>query len=149
MHNRFLRRGAVETEEVEVGELAEIMSEVRLSRPSSLDEGIRTFETGARRSADADEARFDLISPFALLRLARRYKLGADNHGARNWEKGMPASNALNHIETHINKWKAGDTSDDHLAGAAWGLFALMHFEAVMPECIDIPSRPEAGERQR
>lgn len=103
------------------------------------------YASGASRSSDAEGVRFDLVSPVGHRRLAARYAMGAVNRGDRNWEGGMPASDVINHLERHLNLWKSGDTSDDHLAAAAWGLFALMHFEELKPEVIDLPSRRISG----
>lgn len=99
------------------------------------------FDTGATRSGDSEHVRFDLISPVGLERLARRYALGAELHGDRNWEGGMPVSDLLNHVMYHQNLYLAGDKSDDHLGAMAWGLFAIMHFEELSPENVDIPTR--------
>ena len=87
------------------------------------------FSTGATRSADADETRYDLIPPNPLKRLARRYAMGAATHGERNWERGLPTGSTINHLMRHLELWRAGDRSDDHLAAVAWGAFALMFFE--------------------
>jgi hypothetical protein len=106
-------------------------------------EGNITFGTGAVRGTDADTTRYDLITPIGLRRLAETYAEGARKYSPRNWEKGIPASNLLNHALKHQQQWLAGDRSEDHLAHAAWGLFALMHFEEVRPELVDIPARME------
>lgn len=99
------------------------------------------FPSGAVRTTDANHVRYDLISTVGLRRLAARYAMGAKKYKPHNWEKGLPASDTMNHVLNHINLWLAGDKSDDNLAGAAWGLFALMHFEEKLPKCVDIPSR--------
>jgi len=95
------------------------------------------YPSGATRSADAEDVRFDLIPACALMRLAARYAIGSKAHGDRNWEGGMPSGVVLNHLERHLNLWKSGDRSDDHLAAAAWGCFALMFYEARRPEVIE------------
>ena len=53
----------------------------------------------------------------------------------------MPASVLINHAMRHINLWMDGDNNEDHLAHAAWNLFAAMHFEEKRPELIDVPTR--------
>jgi hypothetical protein len=95
------------------------------------------FPSGAVRS-QLDDVRYDLISPFGLQRLAVRYALGAKNFGDNNWRKGMPFSALLNHILHHLTLYAAGDTEADHLAGAAWGLFAMMEQEETMPGMNDL-----------
>lgn len=103
----------------------------------------RHFETGAKRSGDADNERYDLISPIGLRRLAETYAEGAAKYGDRNWENGFPASVIFNHAVRHLNLWLAGDDHEDHLAHAAWNLFALMHFEETRSDLFDIPSRED------
>ena len=101
----------------------------------------KTFESGAERSTDADGTRYDLISTVGLRRLAETYAEGAKKYAARNWEQGMPAGETMNHVLNHLNRWLDGNTTEDDLAHAAWGLFTIMHFEEKNPECIDVPSR--------
>jgi hypothetical protein len=88
--------------------------------------------TGSTRSVMTE--RYDLISPVGLRRLARRYAVGAEKHGERNWERGQKAGVVINHMLKHLNDFSAGDRSDDHLAAVAWGAFALMHFQEHCPE---------------
>lgn len=107
----------------------------------SNDPDIIQFPTGAKRSGDAESERYDLISPIGLRRLAETYAEGAAKYGDRNWENGFPASVILNHALRHMNLWLDGNRQDDHLAHAAWNLFALMHFEELRPELIDVPTR--------
>ena len=96
-----------------------------------------TFPTGSQRSK-LDDVRFDLVSPFALQRLAATYAEGARKFGDNNWRKGQPFSAVLNHILNHITLYLAGDKGTDHLAHAAWGLFALMEQEETKPEMNDL-----------
>ena len=98
---------------------------------------IVTFDSGAKREARR-LPRYDLIPPDALGRLAMIYTEGAEKYGERNWEKGIPFSNLYNHAMEHIRRWLEGDNSEDQLAKAAWGLFAMMHFEQHRPELNDI-----------
>jgi len=86
-------------------------------------------KSGATRHDDIGDARFDLISPHALERLAKVYGFGAKRHGERNWEKGLPKADTLNRVLRHLNEYRKGSTDDDHLGHAFWGLAALIHFE--------------------
>lgn len=103
-------------------------------------EKLTNFGTGATRCSDADEERFDLISPFFLQRLAKVMAEGAKTHGEDNWRLGIPISVTLNHLERHLNLWKqevlSGNKNgpDDHLAKVAFGVMALCHYQAVGPE---------------
>lgn len=96
-----------------------------------------TFSTGAVRSADANGVRYDLVSVVGLRRLASTYAEGAAKYPPHNWRNGFPFSDLLNHLQRHVELFKAGDTSEDHLAHAAWGLFTLMDFQETMPEMDD------------
>lgn len=101
------------------------------------DGSLSQASTGAVRSTDAMSTRYDLISPIGLRRLAETYAEGAKKYGDCNWELGFPVGDIFNHLQRHINEFLSGDRSEDHLAHAAWGLFAAMHFEETMPETFD------------
>ena len=108
---------------------------------------IKRFSTDAVRSTDADNVRYDLITPIGLRRLAETYREGAVKYGEGNWLKGIPASDLFNHAVRHMYLWLQGDRAEDHLAHAAWNIFALMHFEETRPELIDT-QYGEAGGKQ-
>lgn len=94
------------------------------------DRGERVYyRSGAFREAQEGKGRFDLITPYALMRLAKWYELGAKKYKDRNWEKGMPWSRYLDSMFRHVVKYMMGDRSEDHLAAVAWNAFALMHYE--------------------
>jgi hypothetical protein len=90
---------------------------------------LRKFPGGATRSADADNERYDLISPHATKREAIRMAEGAATHGERNWETGVPISVCINHLERHLVQYKMGDRSTDHLAAIRCNAGFLIHFE--------------------
>lgn len=125
------------------------------------------FDTGAVRDRDSRIGRYDLISPIGLRCLAQRCESGCDKYPERNWEKGLPLSNILNHIAVHLNHLMAGIHSgshtksaecpvcgrdvvdcsnDDHAGGVMWGGMAFAHITeyikaGVLPkELNDIPS---------
>lgn len=107
-----------------------------------LAEPVEIHPSGAKREV-FDEVRYDLISPIAMRRIAETYAEGSIKYGDRNWEKGLPFSNILNHVLAHIYEYMDGasldDDAEDNLAHAAWGLIALMHYEREHPECNDLP----------
>ena len=92
------------------------------------------YNTGAVRSADCKNVRYDLISPIGLKALAETYAEGAEKFGACNWENGMPATDMLNHALAHIYKFLGGDRSEEHLAHAAWNLLGAIHSLEQWPE---------------
>lgn len=97
----------------------------------------REYDTGAVRSADCEQTRYDLISPIGLERLAQTYAEGAAKFGAFNWENGMPVNDLLNHAIAHIYKFLRGDRSEDHLAHAAWNLLGAIHSIELWPHLND------------
>lgn len=98
------------------------------------DQPTKLFQGGARRSADAEAVRYDLISPIALEALARTYAEGAAKYGDFNWENGMPAHDLLNHALRHIYLFLSGDRSEEHLSHAMWNVGAAIHSMAIWPD---------------
>lgn len=94
---------------------------------------------GAVRDVRVGKGRFDLITPFALMRIALVYEKGAKKYEDRNWEKGFPFSRVLDSAIRHIIQYMMGEDNEDHLAQAAWNLMALMHFEETKPGLNDMP----------
>ena len=104
-----------------------------MSEPHLKFSGTKTvYGSGATRDKRIGKGRFDLISPLALRRLALIYEGGAINHGARNWAKGIPIGDCLCSAIRHINQNLEGLRDEDHLAQAAWNLFAAMHYETLI-----------------
>ena len=87
----------------------------------------REYDTGAVRSADCEQTRYDLISPIGLRRLAETYAEGAAKFGACNWENGMPVTDLLNHAIAHIYKFLSGARDEDDLSHAAWNILGAIH----------------------
>ena len=92
------------------------------------------FGTGAVRSSDVEEFRYDLISPIGLREVARAAAEGAEKYGDWNWERGMPVHDLLNHVIAHVYQFLAGDRGEPHLGHAAWGLLAAIHSDELWPE---------------
>ncbi len=105
------------------------------------DSGLREeMATGSVRDSREGKGRFDLISPFALARLAGVYERGAVKYAARNWEKGQPFSRFLDSAMRHLNRFAMGHIDEDHLAQAVWNLVAIMHFQEIgRHELDDMP----------
>jgi hypothetical protein len=118
------------------------------------DEEEHVFKTGASRSKLY--ARYDLISPIGLRRLAERYALGAEKRGDHNWRKGMPMSAIIQHMLHHLTLFQleGGSVSDDHAAAVAWGAIALAENEELRPETNDLypftkPTRPKNKRKKK
>jgi len=99
-----------------------------------LAQGGTQFSTGAVRSSDKANVRYDLISPIGMRRLAETMEEGRQKYGYFNWERGMPIGDILNHAIAHIYAYLEGKpTNEDDLAHAAWNLLAAMHMEETHP----------------
>lgn len=111
------------------------------------DSGSRElFPSGAVRDLREGKGRYDLISPVALHRLAVVYEKGSRKYAERNWEKGIPVSRCIDSAFRHIVQFMRGDRDEDHLAHAAWNLFAVMHFEDLNQAMCDLPLRGRPGD---
>lgn len=88
-------------------------------------------ENLAIREPTDGKGRFDLVTPFGLMRLAKWYELGAKKYADRNWEKGMPFSRYLDSAMRHITKFTMGMNDEDHLAAAVWNLMCIIHHEEL------------------
>jgi hypothetical protein len=91
------------------------------------------FGTGAVRSNEVEDLRYDLITPIGLREVARAYAEGSKKYGDYNWEKGMPVHDLLNHALAHIYRFLEGDRSEPHLGHAAWNLLAAIHSHEAWP----------------
>lgn len=92
------------------------------------------YGSGAVRSSDAEQTRYDLISPIGLRAVAAACAEGAAKYGDFNWEKGMPANDMLNHAIRHLYMFLGGDRSEDHLGHACWNVMGAIHSLEVWPE---------------
>lgn len=95
---------------------------------------VHVFETGAIRSKDADDTRYDLISPIALEAWARTCAEGAAKYDDFNWEKGMDVPTLANHAIRHIYLFLSGDRTEDHLGHAIWNVGGMIHSNALWPK---------------
>lgn len=70
------------------------------------------------------------LSPtFAIQQQQNSYILTIS--GDRNWEKGMKFSRYVNSALRHMWKFVMGMNDEDHLAAAAWNIFAIMHHQEL------------------
>jgi hypothetical protein len=103
------------------------------------------FVTGVVRDSDSGKPRPDLISPFAMERLAEWLRLGATKYSERNWEKGIPVSRCLASLYRHLLKFQQGRTDEDHIAAILCNAMFIAHTQemvnrGVLPESLlDIP----------
>ena len=86
----------------------------------------------ALREPAIGKGRYDLVSPFAVERLAKWMEKGAVKYADRNWEKGgIPFHRFVDSADRHLKKFLMGLEDEDHLAGVMFNIMALMHFQEL------------------
>lgn len=95
------------------------------------------FDSGAKRDTQENKARYDLISPFALTRLAFLMSRGAVKYNEWNWSKGMPISRFYSSALRHLMQFALGDKTEDHLAAVLFNVMAIIHFEEIGREDLN------------
>jgi hypothetical protein len=103
------------------------------------DNGTREVQRkdGAIRENQGGKGRPDLITPFALTRLAKHYENGAKKYSDRNYEKGMNYSRYTASMFRHLIAWMKGEEEEDHLAALAWNAFSIMHHQELKQDHLD------------
>lgn len=62
---------------------------------------------------------------------------GASKYGERNWEKGLPDSNLINHALAHLFGDLSDEGSEDHLSHLVWNALTLVHFHTDVDKNSD------------
>ena len=96
---------------------------------NKLSEDNTQYSTGAQRDDRSGKLRMSLLPHDSLDRIMKRYLDGAETYGEKNWVKGQPFSVLYDSAQRHMMEFWEGDTSEDHLAAAAWNILSMMHFE--------------------
>lgn len=100
------------------------------------------FDSGAVRDTDEGKPRFDLISPFALKRVASHLAKGAKKYEERNWEKGISISRCYASMLRHAFAYGMGENDEDHLSAVCFNAMAIIHFEENSRfDLMDMPNR--------
>lgn len=100
------------------------------------------FDTGSVRDTNTGKGRFDLIPPYAFLRLAQHYENGAKKYGNRNWELGQPLSRYLDSAFRHIVKVLMGLEDEDHFSAVVWNILSIIETQkrielGLLPKELD------------
>jgi hypothetical protein len=108
------------------------------------DTQLQTFETGAIREVkDLSKGRYDLLPWEAIHELAIHCAEGAQMHGERNCEKGIPLHSLLDSAIRHLSCYMQGQTDEPHLRAAMWNIAYAIWTEKHHPEMQDIPARKD------
>jgi len=112
------------------------------SRPwPGLSDEVRTVSsTGGQKGVK--EARFDLIPPEALQKLAEHYGVGAIKYGEHNWRKGFEWSKSFAAMQRHAHAFWAGEdldpeTGKPHMSAVAFHALTLLVFMDEQPDFDD------------
>lgn len=109
------------------------MAKVKTSFDKVVDSGARQeFATGSVRDTSEGKGAWGLMPYWSLLRLANHYHNGQKKYGSRNWEKGQYLLRYAESAARHLFKYIGGCREEDHLAAAAWNVFAIMHTEKMI-----------------
>lgn len=95
------------------------------------------MDTGSQRDSRAGKGRYDLLSPFALQRLAGVYERGAVKYDARNWELGQAQMRYFDSAVRHLMNWYEGKEDEDHLAQAMWNVAAMVHQDELIRRGVE------------
>lgn len=111
-------------------------SELRTDPATSADVGFcdDPDDPDASIKYDTGKARFDLIPPEAIERLAELYAHGAEKYRENNWKKGGPWGRYYAAMQRHMHAYWAGESIDPdsgfpHMVHVMWNAVALLHFE--------------------
>ncbi|MCL2119889.1 MAG: DUF5664 domain-containing protein [Planctomycetaceae bacterium] len=114
--------------------------------PKMNDSGQReTFESGAVRDSDEGKSHPELISPFAMERLADWLSAGAKKYARRNWERGLSVERCFASMYRHLLKFQMGEHDEDHLAAIFCNCMMILDFEEKIkrgllpPSLLDMP----------
>ena len=133
-------------------EIAEHLTNVneKISPISTICDAREQFATGAMRDKAEDKPRPELVSPFAIERLAYWLRDGARKYNDRNWEAGMPTERTMASLLRHIMKYMQGDRTEDNLAAIMCNAMFLLDVDekvkrGILPESLlNLPTYPKA-----
>lgn len=77
-----------------------------------------TPRTGGNYPQDSEENEYRYLEPKWLDEVAKGLTKGAIKHPGATWKKIPPEEHAARAIR-HLNMYRAGDTSEDHLTNAS------------------------------
>lgn len=91
---------------------------------------------------DGEKVDMDLLSPYALEKIAAVMTYGKQKYGRDNWRGGIVYSRLLAAVLRHINAYRKGETYDpetglSHLSHASCGLMMLLEFEETRSDLDD------------
>lgn len=95
-----------------------------------------TFPSGAERGTETIQGWY-MLSQIALRRYCEAMQEGSAKYKPFNYLKGIPITNLLDHMQTHISQFLQGDSSEDHLGHAFWNLASIIQFSETRLDLFD------------
>ncbi len=138
-----------------VRNLPEIAEHLAKEKNSPVTGDKEQFATGAMRDKADEKPRPELVSPFAIERLAYWLRDGAHKYGDRNWEVGMPTERTVASLLRHIMKYMQGDHEEDNLAAIMCNAMFLLDVDekvkrGILPESLlSLPTYSEREAKKR
>lgn len=91
---------------------------------------------------DQEKPDMDLLSPYAIEKIAQVMTFGKKKYGANNWRNGIVYSRLLAAVHRHLNAYRKGETFDpetglSHISHALCGLMMISEFEETRPDLDD------------
>lgn len=83
------------------------------------------LETGALKSNQSGRGRYDLISPYMLEGLALHLEKSLEKYEEGNYKKGIPIKRYISSIMRHLNQFRSGDRTEDHLSAIVANVMML------------------------
>ena len=90
--------------------------------------------------ADSNKVRMELLSPFALEKIAEVFTFGAKKYSDYNYRKGqgLALSRVYGSLQRHMNSWYKGEVCD-----AETGLSHLYHAGCCIVMLIELDSKED------
>ena len=97
----------------------------------------KRFKTGAVREKKSHKPYVHNLKGFTRLRFGYHMNLGAQQHGDKNWEKGLPDESYTESMDRHMAQYIMGDRSEDHLSAIIFAVNGLMDNERKAGVSVD------------
>ena len=112
-----------------------------LNKPFTIDNPFKK-EPDAGLRFNNGKLRYDLLDTFATEQLVKVFTQGAQKYAPNNWKKGMKWSSVLASLKRHVAAFEKGEdfdkeSSNYHMAHAAWNALALVSYYKVAPQFDD------------
>lgn len=102
------------------------------------DNQVPTQPSGGAARFDTGKAQLELISPIAMVGLAKILTFGAKKYAPNNWRKGMSWSRCIGSLKRHLAAFEAGidldydENCEGCKAGTCLNHTGLLHIDQIL-----------------